>query len=126
MSLLGTAGLSQIASLIFYVTLAQLYTSPVNVNISYYATYYYILGSAGLLTVLAVTWYAMSLRAPALGAALVLGWVTVAALAMASSLPYAPGAGLFWEVLGFVLLAAVVTLTIIYVRRPPGLEGSAN
>ena len=125
MSLLGTAGLSQIASLILYVTIAQLYNDPPS-SLSYYATFFYILGSAGVLTVLAVTWYAMSLRAPTLGAALVLGWVTVAALVMAPHLPGASGAHLFWAVLDFVLLAVVVVLTIIYVRRPPGPEGSAN
>ncbi len=62
MILLGAAGLSQIASLIFYVTVGQ----SIPALDSYISVYFYILGSAGVLVVLAVTWYAMSLQATAL------------------------------------------------------------
>ena len=127
MILLGAVGLSQIASLIFYVTIGQIFHFAID---SYIQPYYYILGSAGVLVVLAVTWYAVSLRARALGGALVFGWVTIAALLsciyMTETWSFISGVGRFCVVLEFVLLATVVTLTIIYVRGPSELEGSAN
>lgn len=127
MILLGAAGFSQIAALIFYVTVGRTFTIPV---LSYLQACYYILGSLGVLVVIAVTWYAMSLRARALGGALVLGWVTVAVLLpctfMTQFWSRISGVGRFCVVLNFVLLAAVVMLTIIYVRRPSQLESSAN
>ena len=94
---------------------------------SYYSLYFYILGSAGVLVGLGVTWYAMCLRARTLGGALVLGWVTAAALMLASYMTVSPaGVLLFWNVLECVLLAAVVVLTIFYVRGPSDLDSSAN
>ena len=78
---------------------------------------------------LAVTWYAMSLRARALGGALVLGWVTVAALALMNNVTEwsrLTGVERFWSVLECVLLATVVVLAIFYVRGPSNLEGSAK
>ena len=122
MVLLGAVGFSQIAALIFYVNLAG--TAPFPDSL-----YYYILGSAGVLVGLAVTWYAMSLRARALGGALVLGWVTVAALTLISHMTLwsrMTGVGRFCGVLECVLLATVVALTIFYVRGPPEVVGSAN
>jgi hypothetical protein len=118
--LLGAVGLSQIAALAFYVTLGRVIGS-------YYSLSLYILGSAGVLVGLAVAWYAMCLRACTLGGALVLGWVTAAALMLTyyTTLPLTDVL-LFWSVLGFVLLAAVVVLTIFYVRGPSDLDGSAN
>ena len=74
--LLGAVGFSQVAALIFYVTARPGRSAPTD------SLDYYIMGSAGVPVGLAVTWYAMSLRARALGGALVLGWVTVAALAL--------------------------------------------
>ena len=71
----------------------------------------------------------MSLRARALGGALVLGWVTVAAFGVTDWMllwSAATGVERFCLVLQCVLLAAVVVLTIIYVRRPSELESSAN
>ena len=127
MILLAAAGLSQIASLIFYVTVAQIFHVTIN---SYIQPYFYILGSAGVLVVLAVTWYAVSLRARALGGALVFGWVTIAALLsciyMTQLWSEISGVGRFCVILEFVLLATIVMLTIIYVRGPSELEGSAN
>jgi hypothetical protein len=120
--LLGAAVFSQIAALIFYVTVFG--GLP-----SFLPLYYYILGSAGVLVVLAVTWYAMSLRARALGGALVLGWVTVAALELMKNMTAwsaMTGVERFWSVLGCVLLAAVVVLTILYVRGSSDLDGSAK
>ena len=120
--LLGAAVISQIAALIFYVTLAR--SLP-----SFLPLYYYILGSAGVLVGLAVTWYAMSLRARALGGALVLGWVTVEALALMNPMTLWSGmtsVERFWGVLECVLLATVVVLTIFYVRGPSDLDGPAN
>ena len=120
--LLGAAVFSQIAALIFYVTVFG--GLP-----SFLPLYYYILGSAGVLVVLAVTWYAMSLRARALGGALVLGWVTVAALELMKNMTAwsaMTGVERFWSVLECVLLAAVVVLAIFYVRGPSNLEGSAK
>ena len=80
----------------------------------------------------AVTWYAINLRARALGGALVLGWVTIAALMTCLWVTWAWGFSTTWSVghvcavLSFVLMATVVMLTIIYVRRPAELEGAAN
>ena len=76
--LLAAVGLSQIAALIFYVTVGGVITSYSM------SLYLYILGSAGVLVGLAVTWYAMALRTRALGGALILGWITVAALTLVS------------------------------------------
>lgn len=127
MILLGAMGFSQIAALIFYVTAGQTFTST---SVSYVQAFYYILGSFGVLAALAVTWYAMSLRARALGGALVLGWVTVTALQscifMTEFWSQTSSVGRVCVVLNFVLLATVVMLTIIYVRRPSEPESSAN
>ena len=120
--LLGAAVFSQIAALIFYVTVFG--GLP-----SFLPLYYYILGSAEVLVVLAVTWYAMSLRARALGGALVLGWVTVAALELMKNMTAwsaMTGVERFYTVLECVLLATVVVLTIFYVRGPSDLDSSAN
>ena len=71
----------------------------------------------------------MSLRARALGGALVLGWVTVAALVLMNYMTLwsaMTGVERFCIVLECVLLAAVVVLTIFYVRGPSDLDGSAN
>ena len=81
--LLGAVGLSQIAALIFYVNVGRTFDLPVD---SYLAVYFYILGSAGVLVVLAVTWYAMGLRACALGGALFLAGSQSHALTLASSM----------------------------------------
>jgi hypothetical protein len=118
--LLGAVGLSQIAALVFYVTLGLQAASYASLS-------FYILGSTGVPVGLGVTWYAMCLRARTLGGALVLGWVTVAALILTSYMTLSPvGVLLFWSVLECVLLAAVVVLAILYVRGPSNLEGSAK
>ena len=124
--LLGAAVFSQIAALIFYVTGARRIPSSYP---QYLSLYFYILGSAGVLVGLAVAWYAMSLRARALGGALILGWVTVAALALMNYMILwsgMTGVERFCSVLECVLLATVVVLTIFYVREPPEVDGSAN
>ena len=120
--LLGAVGFSQIVALIFYVTGAQRLPS-------FYPLYYYILGSAGVLVGLAVAWYAMSLRARALGGALVLGWVTVAAVALMNYMTkwsVITDVERFCCVLECVLLATVVVLIVFYVRGPPEVDGPAN
>jgi hypothetical protein len=123
--LLGAVGLSQIAALIFYVSgglAAGSYSS-------YYSLYYYILGSAGVLVGLAVTLYAMSLQARALGGVLVLGWVTIVALTLMDYMTrwsVMTGVERFCGVLECVLLATVIVLTIFYVRGPSNLDRSAN
>jgi hypothetical protein len=69
-----------------------------------------------------------------LGAALVLGWVTAAAMVFAIELAWDwpllsfsfLGDLRVYPILGDVLLAAVAILTIIYVRKPPDLETSPN
>ena len=99
-ALVGGVGLSQVAGLAFWV--------HGDANASSY-----ILGIAGLLVGLAVTWYAVSLRAYAPGGALVLGWAIAWAL-------FTVGFGK-WSALGalvLVLLAVVVVLAIIYIRQP--------
>lgn len=99
--LLCGVGLSQIAAGISYATEGKNAAS-------------YTAAIAGLLVGLAVTWYAMSLQITTLGGALVLGWTTVTALNLLSSM--SP-----WTVsgaLGCVLLAAVIILAFIYMRRP--------
>jgi Caspase domain len=98
--LVGGVGLSQVAGLAFWVHGDSRADS-------------YILGIAGLLVGLAVTWYAVSLRAYAPGGALVLGWAIAWAL-------FTVGFGT-WSALGalvLVLLAVVVVLAIIYMRQP--------
>ncbi len=59
-----------------------------------------------------------------------MGWVTVEALLaciyMTDSWSTISGVGRVCVILDFVLLASVVILTIIYVRRPSELEDSAN
>ena len=121
--LLGAVGFSQIAALIFYVSQGRrMVYFPLSLSL-------YIMGGAGVLVGLAVTWYALSLRARALGGALVLGWVTVAALALMTSMTQwsgITGVQRFCTVLECVLLAAVVVLTIFYVREPSDLDSSAN
>ena len=78
---------------------------------------------AGLLVGLAVTWYAVNLRARTLGGALVLGWSTVTVLWFLAGLSPWTAIG----VLGCVLLAAVMVLALIYMRLPdtPASEPSA-
>jgi hypothetical protein len=73
----------------------------------------YVLGIAALLVGLAVTWYAVSLRAHALGGALVLGWAITSALVTVGFGKWSALSALF-----LVLLAVVVVLTIIYTRQP--------
>jgi hypothetical protein len=106
-------GLSQIASLIVLVN-----RSPNAAN--------YAWGVAEILIGLAVTWYAVSLRAHALGGALVLGWATITAT---RSLAYivrwwfiTSGVGRVFSILEFILLATVVILAIGYSRGPSGTE----
>ena len=120
--LLSAAVFSQIATLIFYVSVFG--GLP-----SFLPLYSYILGSVGVLVGLAVTWYALSLRARVLGGALVLGWVTVAALSLMNYMILwsgMTGVERFYSVLGCVLLATVVVLAIFYVREPSDLDASAN
>lgn len=98
--LMGVVGLSQVAGLAFWVH------GDSNADS-------YVLGIAALLVGLAVTWYAVGLRAYALGGALVLGWAITSAL-----VPLGFGK---WSPLGtlvLVLLAVVVVLAIIYIRQP--------
>ena len=113
--LLTAAGFSQIAALILYVSQGRgLPYFPLSLSL-------YIMGSAGVPVVLALTWYAMRLRAHAVGAALVLGWVTIAALTLMTYLTQwsqMTGVERFWGVLECVLLATVVVLTVFYVRGP--------
>jgi hypothetical protein len=119
--LLSAVGLSQIAALIFYVTLGHLSSSFYPLN----ALRFYILGSTGVLVGLAVTWYAVTLRARALGGALLLGWVAVAVLMLAPLiLQLPPGTLLFWSVLACVLLAAAAVLAVFYMRGPSDSEGA--
>jgi Caspase domain len=119
--LLGAVGLGQIAILIYYVTVGHLISSSYPLN----ALRVYILGSTGVLVGLAVTWYAVTLRARALGGALLLGWVTVAVLMLASLMPQSPpGTLLFWNVLACVLLAAAAVLAVFYMRGASDSEGA--
>ena len=71
----------------------------------------------------------MNLRARPLGGALVLGWVTAAALALMNNMikwSVMTDIERFCGVLECVLLATVAVLTIMYVRGPSDLDGSAN
>jgi hypothetical protein len=79
-----------------------------------------VAGSASILVGLAVAWYAVSLRARALGGALLLGWATVTALLLIGfvALSGMPATPRVWGFVGLVLLAAVVILTISYMRGP--------
>ena len=69
----------------------------------------------------------MALRTRALGGALILGWITVAALTLAAIMTVAPPSVLlFWSVLACVLLAAATVLAVFYMRGPSDLDGPAN
>ena len=119
--LVGVAGLSQIPVLISDVRIADELQG-------FY--YFYAQGITGFLVTLAVTWYAMSLRSRAFGGALVLGWATAAAavfaIELAQNLPSYPSIFEPSAIPGYILLAIVVVLTIIYVRKPSDLEISPN
>ena len=107
-ALLCSIALSLIADFIFYV--------PLNPH-----AYGYTVEIAGIVVVLAVTWYALTLRAHLLGGALVLGWATVWALSMFSNMfPWSSisATGRVASVVECVLLAIVVILAIMYMRRP--------
>jgi hypothetical protein len=106
--LLSGVGLSQIAVLIFAVTQREFVAQAL----------------AELVIGLAVTWYAVNLRASALGGALVLGWSTVVVLGFISAMSPWTAIG----VLGCVLMATVVILAFIYLRGPahPGPEFGAD
>ncbi len=119
--LLAAMGLGQIAVLIFYVTVG----GWINSFDSRTSLFLYILGSVGVLVGLAVIWYATGLRTRALGSALILGWVTVAALTLASimALPI-PDSFLFWSVLACVLLAAAAVLAVFHMHGPSDSEGA--
>jgi hypothetical protein len=126
--LLGAVGLYQIVALTFYVTEGRRWAGRA-LSPYLYSPYYYTLGSVGVLVVLAGTWYAISLRPRALGGALVLGWVTVAAFMLMgwiTSWSRDTGPERLYLVSECVLLAAVIVLTIIYVRGPSEIEGSAS
>jgi hypothetical protein len=82
---------------------------------------YYALDAAEIIVGLAVTWYAVTLRARPLGGALVLGWVIGAALTLMLNTTAGAtvgGIGRVAVVLEFVLLAAAAILAIIYMRQP--------
>jgi hypothetical protein len=121
--LLCGVGLSQIAELIFIVNVFR----PAPDRSAYYAEYI-----VALLVGLAVTWYAVSLRARVLGGALILGWVTITAGSLLAIVTgawsFISGGNRTWGVLGCVLLALVVILTVIYMRSPsdPGPATSKN
>jgi hypothetical protein len=101
-ALLVGVGLSQVAGLVLWTHGSQYGSS-------------YVLGIAALLVGLAVTWYAVSLRAHALGGALVLGWaITSALVSLGFNKWSAPGL----LALALVLLAAVVVLAVRYIRQP--------
>jgi hypothetical protein len=107
-ALLAGVGLSQVAELAFWVH-------------GYPHASSYAFGIAGLLVGLAVTWYSVSLRAHALGGALVLGWAITSALVL---LGYGTWSAL--APLTLVLLVAVVTLAVIYIRQPSDSALSHN
>ena len=117
--LLAAVGLSQIAALVMYVTIGgEIMSYSKSLSL-------YILGSAGVLIGLAVTWYAMTLRTRVLGAVLILGWITVSALTLMASMILAPDdVLLFWSVLAFLLLAAAAGLTVFYMRGSSDSEGA--
>jgi Caspase domain len=117
--LLAAVGLSQVAALIFYVTVGGEAGSFSR------SLYLYILGSAGVLVGLAVTWYAMALRIRVLGGALILGWITTAALMQVPFTIVSPaGVLLFWSVLACVMLAAAAVLAVFYMHGPSDSEGA--
>jgi hypothetical protein len=98
--LLGGVGLSQAAVLVAWVH-------------SYPTTASYVLGITSLLVGLAVTWYAVNLRAHTLGGVLVLGGAIISALVLRGFATWSAQSAL-----ALVLLAAVVILAVIYMRQP--------
>jgi Caspase domain len=106
--LLCSLGLSLIADAIFVVTEFIPHAPS------------YALGAAEIVVGLAVTWYAVTLRARRLGGALVLGWVINAAITLMANMTLGPigGTGHVAIVLEFVLLATAAIIAIIYMRQP--------
>jgi Caspase domain len=98
--LLGGVGLSQAAVLVAWVH-------------SYPTTASYVLGITSLLVGLAVTWYAVNLRARTPGGMLVLGGAIISALVLRGFATWSAQSAL-----ALVLLAAVVILAVIYIRQP--------
>jgi Caspase domain len=117
--LLCGVGLSQIAELIFELNAFRYFTNSSAINAEHITA---------ILVGLAVTWYALSLRARPPGGALILGWATVTVIFLLADItggwPVATGATRTWGVLGCVLLAIVVTLTVVYMRRQSDPEPS--
>jgi hypothetical protein len=90
------------------------------------SAYEYAFGPAEIVVGLAVTWYAMTLRAHPLGGALVLGWIICALhLVLAPMTGYWPtstGVIRLASVSECILLAIAMILAIIYMRRPSNTE----
>ena len=86
-----------------------------------------ILGIVGAFVVIAVTWYAISLRARTLGSALIYGWVSMAALTPLSYLAdwsFGTPVEHLFNFFDLTLLAIVVILTIVHVGYPRELGTS--
>jgi hypothetical protein len=114
--LLCAVGLSQVAQLIFWLTVERHYhvdhTAAIKVNLI-----------IAILVGLAVTVYAVRLQARASGGALVLGWTTLTALSLLNLIAYAnwshlPQSSKTWGIITGALLVAVAILTITYMCRP--------
>jgi hypothetical protein len=113
----GAAGLSQVPVLIFCVQIGN--------SLNDYT--YFAQGSVGVLLALAVTWYAMSLQTRALGGAMVVGWATAAAMLFSIDVSldwplFSYAVPMYWFILGYILLAAVVVVTVIYLGKPSDLN----
>ncbi len=91
--------------------------------------YEYAFGPAEIVVGLAVTWYAITLRAHPLGGALVLGWVICALhFVLASMTGYWSASTAvirFSSVFECILLAIALILAIIYMRRPSDAESQS-
>ena len=81
----------------------------------------YVLGATWIVVGLAVTWYAVTLRARMLGGALALGWVITAAVLLMPivfTLGEFTGIARVAAVLELALLATAAIFAIIYMRQP--------
>jgi hypothetical protein len=106
--LLGGVGLSQICAWIFYATHIRAHATANT------------LGVAGLLAGLALTWYALRLRANFLGGAIVLGWAASTALMFLASMFSWTASGS----LGCILLVIVMITALSYMRGPSAIHRS--
>jgi hypothetical protein len=123
--MLGAAGFSQVSNALFLATDWRHY----HIQSLAVALDDFMIGIASAFVALALTCYGMTLRTRALGGSLILGWVTAAAafpLAYMSNWPIDTAAERCYSISGLILLAIVVMLTVVYVRKTPNADPATS